>query len=105
MSLIVFLAYPENLPVVSNIFNDVLHSIDQDNVVMNNNDEMSNLIQILNIDLNNLLKLKRRTATATARSILKYTFPSPTANFKLTDMDKTLADAIVRKSKLFYFFN
>ena len=47
ISLIFYLAFPQDLSMAPNFFNDVLHSTDQDNVVMNNNDEMLNAIQIL----------------------------------------------------------
>ena len=64
---------------------------------------MLNAIQTLNIDPNTLLKLKKETAAATARSILKYKFPNPAINVKLTDVDKALIDAVVDKYNFFHF--
>ena len=78
-----------------NIFNDISRS----------NDQMLNAAQILNINPDVLLKLKKHTATSTARTILKHLFPSPPANFTLSDVDRTVADAIVCKSKFFNFYS
>jgi hypothetical protein len=80
-----------------NLLDGALNSVDQDNVAMNNDREIINAGQALAIDPNVLLKLKKQTATATARSILKYKIPRPANNIKLADVDKTLIDAIVRK--------
>ena len=90
-----YLACPEHISRVENVFNDILQGIEQDKLVFNNSDEMSNAIRILNIDLDTLLKLKKENATATARSILKYKFPNPIVNFKLGDVNEAIANAVV----------
>ena len=51
----------------------------------------------LPIDDEMLSSLKRENATCTARSILKFLFPDPVANFKLSDVDKNMVENIVRE--------
>ncbi len=96
------------------INNDDVATINNDDIVpVNNNgdifsvnkndDKTENSITILNIDDVTLGSLKKSNATSTARSILKYLYPNPEMNFKLSNMDKVLVNAIVGKSSFFIF--
>ncbi|CAF4399554.1 unnamed protein product, partial [Adineta steineri] len=71
----------------------------QNYVTENSNNELIDAIETIQIEPNVLLKLKKDTCTSTARSILKFKYPSPTISYKLADMDKKLVDAIVFYSK------
>ncbi|CAF4862389.1 unnamed protein product [Rotaria sp. Silwood1] len=90
---------PEHLDTVQNIFNGIIEDINNDRVVMNNNNKMSDSNNGLNIDSEILFALKKDSSTATARSILKYLYPHPPVNFKLFDVDSALVADIVRYSK------
>ncbi|CAF0977419.1 unnamed protein product [Adineta steineri] len=87
------------LPMVPNFSNVVSHSSNQNYVTENSNNELIDAIETIQIEPNVLLKLKKDTCTSTARSILKFKYPSPTISYKLADMDKKLVDAIVFYSK------
>ncbi|CAF4935824.1 unnamed protein product, partial [Rotaria sp. Silwood2] len=89
----------EHLDTVQNIFNGIIEDINNDRVVMNNNNKMSDSNNGLNIDSEILFALKKDSSTATARSILKYLYPHPPVNFKLSDVDPALVADIVRYSK------
>ncbi len=71
----------------------------------NNHDKPPNDITIFNIDDATLNSLKQDSATTTARSILRYLYPNPEINFKLSNMDKALVDAIIGKSSFLYSLN
>ncbi|CAF1107711.1 unnamed protein product [Rotaria sordida] len=110
-----FLSIQQHMTSVQNFFNDIIQSSNNDNddvIMLNNNDfvtvnnddvvtvnndddKTANVITILNIDDATLDSLKKEKSTSTARSILKYLYPNPELNFKLSNMDKALVDAIV----------
>ncbi|CAF1556631.1 unnamed protein product, partial [Adineta steineri] len=46
-----------------------------------------------------LSEIKQDSSTTTARAILKYLYPRPSPNFKLSDIDSTTAAYIVECSK------
>lgn len=84
--------------------NDIIDTVFyKDHIVPanNNHDKPPNDITIFNIDDATLNALKQESATSTARSILRYLYPNPEMNFKLSNMDKALVDAIIGKSSFF----
>jgi hypothetical protein len=87
-----------------NIDPDVVKvNINPDVVKVNINPDV-NAITTLNIDNVTLNSLKQESATSTARSILRYLYPNPEMNFKLSNMDKGLVKAVIGKSSFFPFF-
>lgn len=64
---------------------------------------ISEISQMLNIETNELLKRKKRTSTATVRSIIKMLYPCPEPSFTYTSIDKSIIDAIISKFKLDVF--
>lgn len=100
MTFIFHLACPDHLDMVQNIFHDLIQDIDNDNVVTNNNDIMSNFNGDLSIGPEILSSLKKDNCTSIARAIIKHLFSNPPSNFKLSDVNPTLAADIVCK----YFF-
>jgi hypothetical protein len=90
--------------VKMNINPDVVKmNINPDVVKVNINPDV-NAITTLNIDNVTLNSLKQESATSTARSILRYLYPNPEMNFKLSNMDKGLVKAVIGKSSFFPFF-
>ncbi len=83
--------------MVQNIFNGIIEDVNNDRVVMNNNKKISDSNNGLNIDPEILSTLKKDSSTATARGILKYLYPHPPDNFKLSDIHPALVADIVRK--------
>ncbi|CAF4042143.1 unnamed protein product, partial [Rotaria magnacalcarata] len=87
-----------NDDIVTTNNNDPIVTInyDVDVVTINNVDnETTNYITVLNIDDVTLGSLKKENAKSTGRSILKYLYPNPGTNCKLSNIDKSLVDAIV----------
>ncbi|CAF1401691.1 unnamed protein product [Rotaria sp. Silwood1] len=90
----VFTIYDNIIPV--NNDGTVTVNYHDDIATANNNDgKTASAVTILNIDDATLGSLKKENTTSTARSILKYLYPNPELNFKLSSMDKTLVDAII----------
>ncbi|CAF1266900.1 unnamed protein product [Rotaria sordida] len=83
--------------VPANNDDSVVTSNKNDDIVTvnNNDDKRGNVMTIFNIDDATLNSLKKETSTSTARSILKYLYPNPEMNFKLSNMNKVLNDAII----------
>ncbi|UJR06544.1 hypothetical protein I4U23_010827 [Adineta vaga] len=87
--------YPEHSEVVQNIVDDMMKDINDDLVGMNDDKKMSPSNNRLNIDPTILAGLQKDTSTTTARAILKYLYPIPPLNFKLTDIDPTVINDII----------
>jgi hypothetical protein len=66
------------------------------------NPYISGLIKSLNLDKEDLSKFKKRTATATARAIIRSQFPNPTEDFCFANVDSLIIDNIIREFHLMY---
>ncbi|CAF0877917.1 unnamed protein product [Adineta steineri] len=91
--------YSEDLNMVENIFGGIVEDINHDRIVINDDKKMLDLNNELNINSEILNGLKQDSSTTTARAILKYLYPRPSPNFKLSDIDPTTAAYIVACSK------
>ncbi|CAF1399834.1 unnamed protein product [Adineta ricciae] len=79
----------EHNEIVQHTLNDMLTCVDHRIAVPhNNNNDMANAMQILNISSIEMMKLNKRTATGTARSIIKFKVPDPPVDFRLPNVDK-----------------
>lgn len=56
------------------------------------------------MDVNKLQECNKKTATATARSIIKSMYPNYDSNFRYTNVDKPIIDCIIGKVNVFYFY-
>ncbi|CAF1493854.1 unnamed protein product [Adineta ricciae] len=88
--------YTKDFSAVENAVDDMTGMNDEKSVV-NTEAETLKVMETLNIDSCTLAKLTKRTATATAtaRLIMRFKYPDPPMGFKLSDVDKTFADAVV----------
>ena len=90
------LALGENSKIIQHTLNDMLKCVDQCIAVPPNND-LLNAMEILNISSIEMMKLNKKSATGTARSIIKFKFPDPPIDFRLSDVNKEIVDAIICK--------
>ena len=63
------------------------------------------LAETLGIDEIGLSKLNKKTATATARAVIRYKYQNPPLYFSLADVDKSFIDAIISKFTFSYLYN
>ena len=92
-----YLASAEHSAIVQHTLNDMLKCVDQCIAVPHNNNDMVNVMQILNISAIEMIKLNKKSATGTARSIIKFKFPDPPIDFRLPNVNKEIVDAIICK--------
>ncbi|CAF1204600.1 unnamed protein product [Adineta steineri] len=86
--------------------NTDLNTVNNDHIVATNieNEKREMLYSSFDIDYETLLSLKTENATSTARSVLRYLYPNPDMNFKLSNVNKNIVDAIIGKSILYLYF-
>lgn len=62
--------------------------------------KIGHLANVLELNIHDILTCRKRTATATARRLIRLKYPEPNEGFRLADVDDGIIDAIIRK---FYF--
>ncbi|CAF2996045.1 unnamed protein product [Rotaria sp. Silwood2] len=73
---------------------------DEENTDVGEKISIVDIVKILKIDANKLLKCNGKTSTATARSVIKAMYPNPRSNFRYRDVDKSIVDSIINYTKL-----
>ncbi|CAF3901369.1 unnamed protein product [Rotaria sp. Silwood1] len=87
-------AMDPNFVEISNVSHD-----DQENMNVDKGTSMNDILLILKMDANKLTKCNKKTATATARSVIKCMYPSCDSNFRYSDVDKSIIDCIIEYTK------
>ncbi|UJR37029.1 hypothetical protein I4U23_029736 [Adineta vaga] len=91
---------PMNVQDVVVDYNDTVIPTKNDNnatiTCSDNDDTTGRGFSTFTIDNKILTSLKKDSKTTTARSILKYLFPDPQFNCKLSDVDKLIVDEIIK---------
>jgi hypothetical protein len=84
---------------------NVINSMNKDDMVSANihNAKTENSLVSIGINDEVLWSLKKENATTTARAILRYLYPNPERNFKLSDMNKMIVNSIISKL-VFYIY-
>ncbi|CAF2785813.1 unnamed protein product [Rotaria sp. Silwood2] len=87
-------AMDPNFVEISNVSRD-----DQENMNVDKGTSMTDILLILKMDANKLTKCNKKTATATARSVIKSMYPNCDSNFRYSDVDKSIIDCIIEYTK------
>lgn len=83
--------------MTQNVLNNVIENVNNDYVAMTANNKMPDSYHGLDIDPENLSVLKKNSSTATARRILKYLYPHPSTDLKLSDINSAIVTDIIRE--------
>ena len=75
---------------------------DQENTNIDACASMADIIIVLNMDTNKLTKCNKKTATATARSVIKSMYPNLNSNLRYSDVDKFIVNSIIGKLSVFF---
>ena len=75
----------------------------QENTNINTCKSMADIIMVLNMDSNKLTKCNKKTATATARSVIKSMYPSCNSDLRYSDVDRSIVDSIIGKLSIFFY--
>ncbi|CAF4882873.1 unnamed protein product [Rotaria sp. Silwood1] len=87
-------AMDPNFVEISNVSHD-----DQENMNVSKGTSMTDILLMLKMDANKLTKCNKKTATATARSVIKSMYPNCDSNFRYSDVDKSIIDCIIEYTK------
>jgi len=87
---------PEIVKFFIEMANMLQHDKENDNII--HDKVIIGITKALKIDQNQLKKCKKRTATATARSLIRCLYPNPDSQFGYAQVDKTIIDTILEYS-------
>ena len=86
-----------NFVEISNVAHD-----DQENTNVGKEASMVDILLILKMDANKLKTCNKKTATATARFVIKSMYPNCDSNFRYSDVDKSIIDCIIGKLSVLF---
>ncbi|CAF1297803.1 unnamed protein product [Rotaria sp. Silwood1] len=75
---------------------------DKENTNVGKEISMVDIVRVLNMDENKLLKCNEKTSTATARSVIKSMYPNPHSNFGYRDVDRSIVDSIISELNIVF---
>ena len=87
-----------NFVEISNVAHD-----DQENTNVGKEASMVDILLILKMDANKLKTCNKKTATATARFVIKSMYPNCNSNLRYSDVDRSIVDSIIGKLSVFFF--
>ncbi|CAF1320685.1 unnamed protein product [Rotaria magnacalcarata] len=87
---------PQHPEVINYFMNtaNILRGVEKNNND-NTNESMEKIIQSLGLDKNLSSKYNKKTATSTARNLMKFLFPNPEPDFTIKNVDQSIIDKII----------